>query len=188
MDFPIHVGGITALGLKGYAHSIPMGEGHRVTLFGLPGTKLPAWFREYDWKVVIQYATTTLFKEEIIAGFSGYDLRSYAIRISSPERAILEVLHGVHSKETYRSAKELFEGLRTLRPTIVTRLLELCRSIKAKRLFMVLAEMVQYPWLDDIDLSGVDFGRGTRMLVKGGHLNAKYNITIPEEGFDEHDR
>jgi hypothetical protein len=36
------------------------------------------------------------------------------------------------------------------------------------------------PWLDALDRSGIDLGKGKRMLVKGGKLDPKLNITVPE--------
>ena len=59
-------------------------------------------------------------------------------------------------------------------------LLERCASVKVKRLFMVLAESCQHPWVKKLDLSKVDFGKGKRMLVRGGRLDSKYNITVPD--------
>lgn len=36
------------------------------------------------------------------------------------------------------------------------------------------------PWLDALDRSGIDLGKGKRMLVKGGKLDPKLKITVPE--------
>jgi uncharacterized protein YlxP (DUF503 family) len=47
---------------------------------------------------------------------------------------------------------------------------------------MVLAESCQHAWVKKLDLSKVDFGKGKRMLVRGGRFHSKYNITVPETG------
>ncbi len=55
-----------------------------------------------------------------------------------------------------------------------------CQSIKAKRLFLWFAERHNHAWLQKLDRSGIDLGKGKRMLVRGGKLDTKYNITVPE--------
>ena len=44
---------------------------------------------------------------------------------------------------------------------------------------MVLGEYGNHAWVQKLDLSRVDFGKGKRMIVKGGRLDWKYNITVP---------
>jgi hypothetical protein len=75
------------------------------------------------------------------------------------------------------------ESLTTLRPGLVQSLLEQCRSVKVKRLFMFLAEHHNHAWVERLDLSKVDFGKGKRMIVKGGRFDAKYRITVPERNW-----
>jgi len=88
----------------------------------------------------------------------------------------------VPKEESYEEAKLLMEGLTTLRPRVVQTLLEHCASVKVKRLFMVLAEGCRHAWVKKLDLSKVDFGKGKRMLVRGGRFDSIYNITVPETG------
>ena len=40
----------------------------------------------------------------------------------------------------------------------------------------------RHSWVKKLDLSKVDFGKGKRMLVRGGRFDSKYNITVPELG------
>jgi hypothetical protein len=37
-----------------------------------------------------------------------------------------------------------------------------------------------HAWLQKLDRAAVDLGKGKRMLVPGGKLDTKYNITVPE--------
>jgi len=53
-------------------------------------------------------------------------------------------------------------------------------NVKVKRLFLWFAERNQHAWLNKLDREGVDLGRGKRMLVKGGKLDPKFNIIVPE--------
>ena len=43
------------------------------------------------------------------------------------------------------------------------------------------AERHQPPWLKQIDRASIDLGTGKRMLVKGGKLDPKYLITVPDD-------
>ncbi len=182
LNLPVHAGAKTALQMQGYAHYLPLGRAVTVSLFGLPGTKLPAWFTQYRWGAKIRYTTTSLFAGDPTVGLTKQEMGPFAVRVSTPERAMMEVLYFVPSEESYEEAKLLMEGLTTLRPRLVQSLLESCASVKVKRLFMVLAEAGGHAWVKKLDLSRVDFGKGKRMLARGGRLDTKYNITVPESG------
>lgn len=184
MKFPVHAGAKTALQMQGYAHFLPMGKGGSVSLFGTSGTRLPTWFRQYGWGIGLRYTTTKMFPDDLDAGLTKKELGKFVVTVSAPERAIMEVLYLVPAKETFEEASLLMEGLTTLRPRLVQLLLEQCRFVKVKRLFMFLAEAYNHAWVNKLDLSKVDFGKGKRMIVKGGRLNAKYNITVPDTNFE----
>ncbi len=179
MGLSVHAAGKTALEMQGYAHFLKLGLGGGVWLFGSPNEKLPAWFKNYDWGVKLQYTAKILFPQEMILGMTKKDLGSYSVTISSLERAIMEVLHLVPHEETLEEATLLIEGLTNFRPRLVQTLMEECRSVKVKRLFMALAEGCNLPWVERLDLSKVNFGKGKRMIVKGGRFEPKYNITLP---------
>ena len=184
MMLPVHAGAKTALQMQGYAHFLPMGKGGAMSLFGSPGTRLPAWFRQYDWGLEVRYTTTKLFVDDPNAALTKKELATYAITLSAPERAIMEVLYLVPAEVSFEEADLLMESLTTLRPRLVQPLLEQCHSVKVKRLFMFLAESHNHAWVRKLDLSKVDFGKGKRMIVKGGRLDTKYSITVPDSGFD----
>ena len=75
---------------------------------------------------------------------------------------------------------ELMENLNDLRPIIVQDLLEVCTSIKVKRLFLFMAEKHNHKWYKHLNLSTVDLGKGKRSLVKEGIYVSKYQITVPK--------
>jgi hypothetical protein len=87
----------------------------------------------------------------------------------------------VPGRETFHQADKLIEGLRTLSPRRTQDLLEECRSIKVKRLLLWFAERHGFRWLLQIKQGRIDLGKGKRMLVRGGKLDPKYLITVPEE-------
>jgi hypothetical protein len=128
---------------------------------------------------------TNLFPADVQEGFSDYAERDFSIKISSPERAALEMLHLVPRKVSFEEALLILENLVSLRPEVVEGLLVSCRSIKVKRLFLYMVEKHEHPWLPQLDLSGVALGKGKRMLVPGGRYEKKYRITVPRDHMEE---
>jgi hypothetical protein len=116
-------------------------------------------------------------------GLTTKTLGNWTITLTAPERAMMKLLHLVPGRETFEEASLLMESLTTLRPGLVQSLLEQCRSVKVKRLFMFLAEHHNHAWVERLDLSKVDFGKGKRMIVKGGRFDGKYRITVPERNW-----
>ena len=179
----IHAAGKTALQLQGYAHFLPAGESAPIWVQGAPGERLPLWFTRHKWQGRVHYSTSRLLPPPLAVslGLSDHDHGGLSIRLSTPERAILEVLPFVPDPQSFEEARLLMEGLRTLRPKLVQELLEACTSVKAKRLFLVLAEACAHAWLKNLDLSRISLGAGKRVLVAGGRLHPKYQITVPPD-------
>jgi hypothetical protein len=180
LGLQIHVGGKTALQFQGFSHYLPLvGEG-TVTLFGHPRVKLPQWFRNHPWKVSVRYFTTNAFSENAQLGLKKQYTGEFEITVASPERAIMEVAYLVPASESLEEGQLLMEGLSTLRPSHVKKLLKKCRSVKTKRLFMYLAEESGHRWVNRLDLSDVDFGKGKRVIGEGGRFVSKYQISVPD--------
>lgn len=192
LKLPIHVAAKTALSLHGISHFVPLGKGHRIYLFGTPTAKLPLWFKKTDWGVTVEHVRSLfLSSADDNMGITDVEYGAFSIRVSSRERAILEVCYLVPHRQGYEEAKILMEGLQTLRPDLVQSLLERCESVKAKRLFLHLAEACNLPWLESINVSKIKLGSGKRTIAKGGVLDSKYNLIVPkihEGGLDESER
>jgi len=180
LKLEVHAGGKTALELKGYGHYVPE-ETRALFLYTQPRMVLPAWFSggRFDLRLVV--TRTSLFPENNREGFSEWREREFSIRISSPERAAMEMLYLVPEKVSFEESLLIMESLVTLRPETVQKLLEICHFVKVKRLFMYMAEKHRHPWVEKLDLSRIDFGRGKRRIVSGGELDTKYQITVPRE-------
>ena len=204
LERPVIVGGRTALELQGFGHYLSVTGPREVHLYG--DQPLPTWVGKLklDTKFVFHNARK-LFKNEPIARAAGgqgvhpqpYEhsstdsLRGGLVRqtwgqwnwpltMSSPERAILELLGEVPERETFHQADMLMEGLRNLSPRRLQKLLVDCRSVKVKRLFLWFAERHNHAWLQNLDRKDIDLGSGKRMLVRGGKLDPRFNITVPE--------
>lgn len=193
------VGGRTALELQGYSH-YPLPHGPKVVHLHSDDGALPSWLPMLNGPRFVHHNTRRLFPSRPIvqtmeayreAGPEGVaasdDLVwrrldfAWGVVISTPERAALELLDELPSRESFHEADVLLSGLVNLRPGRMSRLLSECRSIKVKRLFLWFADRHEHQWLGRLDLHAVDLGRGKRMLVRGGKLDSKYQITMPED-------
>jgi hypothetical protein len=174
----LHPGGRTALELVSLGHFLPLGEQAPVYLFSRSNERLPSWFTRLPWARRVHHVGAAFLPSE--AGLREYQTGSFTLRISDPERAILEFLfHQKIDEAGYEHARLLFEGLGTLRPALLQTLLEKCTSVKVKRLFLHLAEAQRHPWFKELDQSRISLGSGKRVLVAGGRLDPKYLITVP---------
>jgi hypothetical protein len=148
-------------------------------LFSQPGKHLPVWFKEYDWPVDYYCTTTNLFPDNLPSSFTESKYKDINITISALERAFLEMLHLIPEQQGFDEALQITKSLTTLRPDLLQNLLENCRSIKVKRLFMYMSEKENHFWFGDLNLDKIDLGSGKRMVIKNGYLDKKYNITVP---------
>jgi len=183
----VTLGGRTALDLQGFSHYLSASGPSTIHLYGSKSP--PGWLSKLPLKAAFRFhRTRVLFKSladsprmqdgttKELPGPSDMTLRA-----STPERALLELLDELPRNESFHHVDMLVEGLRTLSPRRLQTLLADCKSVKVKRLFFWFAERHQPPWLKQLDQSIVDFGTGKRMLVKGGRLDPKYLITVPDD-------
>jgi hypothetical protein len=197
------VGGRTALELQGFAHYLGAGEMREVHLYGRE--RPPRWVGKLnlETKFVFHNAGrlfnthTTIPTAPGVEGGSQPPLGMHSLgaglvqqpwgqwdwplTLSAPERAILELLDEVPQRETFHQADMLMEDLRALSPKRLQKLLVACRSVKVKRLFLWFAERHNHAWLKQLHLEEIDLGTGKRMLQRGGKLDPKFNITVPED-------
>ncbi len=175
----IHLGGRSALELNGTAHYLQLNS-PEATLFTPGKTKLPSWFIKSKWDVEYKMFRITLFKTDSI-GLVDYQDAGISMKISSQGRAMMECLSLCPNEFSLIEAYELMEGLSTLRPKQVQELLEVCKSIKTKRLFLYFAERAGHSWFKYIDKTKIDLGSGNRSLANHGVLVPEYNLVLPKE-------
>lgn len=191
------IGGRTALAQHGFAHYLQQTTS-AVYLYGPKPP--PTWLKDLPAGVEFRYRNDGKLFATQRASTAPHSLEvpsratkgrpdsiiakpwgpwNWALMTSSPERAILELLDELPDNESLHQIDMLMEGLTTLSPTRLQKLLADCRNVKVKRLFFFFADRHQHAWLKRLDRKPVDLGRGKRMLVKGGRYDAKYLITVP---------
>ena len=105
----------------------------------------------------------------------------WPLTVSTSERALFELLDGLPNRESFQVVDKLVEGLASLSPNRLQKLLSDCHSVKVKRLFFFFAGRHLPAWLKRIDRNAVDLGKGDRMLVRGGKFDPVHRITVPED-------
>ena len=175
----IHVGGRTALELQGLAHYLQIHH-PETTLFVGGSVKLPLWFVINDWNTRTKLFRLSLFNNEAL-GMTDFQEGELTMKISNPARAIMECLALCPNKFPLSEGFELMEGLSALRPLKVQELLEGCKSLKVKRIFLYYAERINHSWFKYLDISKIYLGVGKRSLVESGVLVSKYKLVLPKE-------
>lgn len=196
------VGGRTSLNLQGYAHYVSQSE-REIHLYG--DEPPPAWVQKLpldsrfayhnDRKLFRNHPITrglTSLKWNLKSGdtassnaaSSGLTIQPWGqwdwpLTLSTPERAILELLDELPERESFDQVDKLMGSLSNLRPNRLQKLLVDCKSVKVKRLFLFFADRHEHAWLKQLDRSAIDLGKGKRLLAKGGKLDKAYQITVP---------
>jgi hypothetical protein len=198
-----HIGGRTAIVQRGLGHYARSGP-DTILLYG-PDT-LPPWIHKlrvperFEQRRDAAFASLRVYRDEqgILHRENGRRIAEerlgelglaqikwgtfdWPLIFSNEERACLELLQDVPDRESVYEAFVLLQGLVSLRPESVSRMLRACGSVKAKRLFLALSARTGHAWFKYLDLAGVDLGSGKRALFPGGKLDAKYHITLPAD-------
>jgi hypothetical protein len=178
LQLKVHIGGLSALEMQGRGHYVKSGK-QSVWIFG-EVRKLPKWFTNYSWKEELHFTSSKFLDDYSTKGFTTWNEELLLVAISGDIRAILEFLSLVPKNESIEHAKDLMLGLSSVHPKQVTEALKSCKSVTAKRLFLLLAEECGHQWVSKINQSELYLGTGARNLFPGGTFNSKYQLTLPD--------
>ena len=175
LEKEIYVAGKSALELHGNMQYLSLGKKPVMRLYGQKGTVLPRWFKDYDWDVTIDFHISSLFDRRDNS-LTSREVNGIEIKLSNRERGIMEFMEKVQDEHSFQEMVDIYEGLTTLRSSVVQELLEKCNSIKVKRLFLYITELLNPRIFKKLDLAKINRGKGKRSIVKNGHLDKKYLI------------
>jgi hypothetical protein len=198
LEYPLTVGGRAALELHGYAHYLSQTE-RQVDLYGPKPP--PSWLSKLGPKLAFDYhnsgklfrthGTASEFSKVLAGGVPAKDQLTLSLTelpwgpwdwkliLSTPERALLELLDELPNRESFHQVDMLMQGMTNLSPRRLKKLLSDCKNVKVKRLFFFFADRHRHAWLKALKNETFDLGTGKRMLVKGGRLDHTYQITVP---------
>ena len=178
-DLHVFPSGKTALELVGRGHFLPLGENPPIQLSIPTGERLPEWFTRQQFAANLTVFNSTVLFDPVTTALTRWEKRDFSIKISTPERAIIELCHLLPHKTDTEEVQLLVQGLTSLRPQLLQKALLDCLSVKAKRLFLVLAEIAAHPWFEQLNIPALDLGSGKRRLTIEGRLHPRFHITVP---------
>ena len=104
----------------------------------------------------------------------------WRMKVSSRERALLEVLVNLCSEADFDNVDAIFRRVSLLRPHLMMEVLAACQSMTVRRLFFVFADRHPHDYLKLMDRDAINLGSGSRVPVEGGKAHPEYNIYVPE--------
>ena len=188
-----HVSGKTALELVGGGHFGNLSKRPRVFLTTYKKSKLPIWLQKADFGCVFVSRKSSLFPNSLLNKKNISPLITYTtptgikIKISCRELAIFEFIDNIDLKNSLETAENYVEMLYGIRINVMQYLLEQCKSVKIKRVFLYLAEKTNMRIFSKLNLTKIDIGKGKRQVVThNAKLNKKYQITVSRD-YDDYD-
>jgi hypothetical protein len=160
----LHVAGKTALSWRGVRHNLTHRE--LLMLWGDKPARLPAWFTS---RFPVHYQATHLFDARMPQelGIAPLPAGRSDLPVSTPERAILELLSDVGKGQTLEESKHLIEGARSLRISVLEELFSYLTRIKVVRLAHALADDLNLPWKFIAQQHSERLGGGKRWVSVG---------------------
>lgn len=184
LESSIHIGARSALAILGSTHYLELNT-QRVILFKSDANEhLPKWFNHHDWAVELKTYSSSFLPPDL--GLTVLPIKEFNVKISNEIRALLECLYLVPNEQEITECYEWMESMNNIHPQHAQALLEQCNSIKVKRLFLYLAEKANHAWFKHLNISNIKLGEGKRQIIKDGHLDEKYKITVPKR-WKKHD-
>lgn len=162
----LHVGGKSALEWHGVRQYVS--QHSNLHLYGWTATHLPEWFTE---RFPSEYHRKRLFNEELHAlrHIDLFENKEAAPLVSSPERALLELLSEVGVRQPLQEAREIFESCYNLRVEVLQSLLTHCKSIKTVRLCVQLAQELEISWAKKLDADALPTGNSSPWVSNSKH-------------------
>jgi hypothetical protein len=139
----VHVAAKTAHAWRGVRHNLAYRE--TVVLWGDQPVRLPRWL---DGVVRLRYRVAHIFDPELPAGLGLAPLVGChpELLVSSPERALLELLSETGSFEGLEEVRQLVESTRNLRMPLLDELLSHLTRIKVVVLAALLGSELDLPY------------------------------------------
>ena len=182
MKCNVHMGGLSALDLSTLASC----RQHSVHIYG----DVPTWLDRVPTDRPFTVHRRRHFKGDETGILettrdSGWSrlmaIWLWRMKVSSRERALLEVLVNFRSDADFDYVDAIFRRVSLLRPHLMMEALAACQSMTVRRLFFIFADRHPHGYLKLMDRDAIDLGSGSRVLVEEGKAHPEYRITAPKE-------
>lgn len=160
----LHVAAKTALAWRGVRHNLVFRE--TTVIWGDAPARLPLWF---TGSFPVRYQATHIFDSALPdeLGLAPLPTGRPDLPVSTPERALLELLSEAGSFEGLEEVRQLVESTRNLRAPVLDQLLGHLNRIKVARLAARLATELELPWADLALRHSRRLGGGRRWVAVG---------------------
>ncbi len=161
----LHVGGKSALdwyGVRQYVAQQPV-----LHLYGWRSGQLPVWFTD---RFPADFHRKRLFDEQpdALRHVGPFERQAGAPQVSTPERALLEMLSDVGVRQPLQEARELVESSYSLRAKVLLELLQHCTSVKTVRLCLQLGREGGLSWAAKLDPDKLPTGSDRPWVSRSG--------------------
>ncbi|MCH8493595.1 MAG: type IV toxin-antitoxin system AbiEi family antitoxin [Idiomarina sp.] len=174
----VHLAGLSSLTHQGLSHYLKLGE-EKIWVGVENKQSLPKWFREFPHQHWF-YSTTKSLKLDSFKDLKILKIKGKELKASSTELAAYEVVEAINKQISFEHAAELFQGLVNLSPRKVQSILERSNAVQTNRVFLFLSHHHEHAWAQHLDETKIELGSGKRQVKKGGRLDERYQITVPE--------
>lgn len=168
----LHVGGKTALSWQGVRHNIAFRE--KVVLWGQKSYRIPSWVEQH---LSYSFQTTALFDDDLPyeKGLKPLPAGDPEVKVSVPERAILELASDIGKGQSLEEASNLMVGVRNLRADVLDEFLSHCHRVKVVRLVRDLGREADFSWARGLQKHVDRLGAGKRWSnrTKNGRITLK---------------
>ena len=106
LGMSVHVGARTALALAGYSHFVRLAGEDDIFLFSSKKRDLPKWVMQTPCCKNLKLSYTSFLTDNEL-GLSDIPYKTFTLRVSCPERAILEILYLTPKRAGYLEAYHL---------------------------------------------------------------------------------
>ena len=174
LSLNVYTGAKTALEMAGIRQYYR--EKEKVYLFSDRKSNLPLWIKNYPWaRDILTIKTSKWNKKEYLYNPG---TREFDFFVASKELAILQQIELINRGESFAETAQLFEILDSLNPDLLNEILTEA-SVKAKRIFLYLADFYNHPWKKNIHPEVIDSGSSVITVEKRGKYLKKYHLVIP---------
>ena len=161
----LHVGGKSALdwyGVRQYVAQQPV-----LHLYGWRSGQLPVWFTD---RFPADFHRKRLFDEQpdALRHVGPFERQAGAPQVSTPERALLEMLSDVGVRQPLQEARELVESSYSQRAKVLLELLQHCTSVKTVRLCLQLGREGGLSWAAKLDPDKLPTGSDRPWVSRSG--------------------
>lgn len=176
----VHIGGTTALAMFAFADQKYLDPKVGMLTYC---DEFPSWLESLQLDIPFVTRANNLFHDPVL-GVRNLLMKQWlpwgwTVRMSTPERAILEALDEFPDNLKFLHLDAMFRRLAVLSSELMVELLRDCRKNEVKRLFFVFSDRHDHAWRYAIDRADFDLGTDDLGCLQDGKLHPRQGISVP---------